>query len=207
MSKSSTRRNVNEKVQSTPLGSQRSENVLASLYSSLMGHRLHQDNLLWSRTRILMTVQAAVIAGAYFQRSVWIGPAVLYLGAILIFVLYLWILRDQDDRDVNEEITDRLAERLLPDNIKSEISQELDRLLASDASGRLNRLEKKKLRRFRKYKARYVWFTTPPVSVPKWRRKVRGRHFLPGIVIFFALLDLTMAIVFSRPEWRLMLFP
>lgn len=158
----------------------------ASLYDSLMKHRIYQDGLLWSRVQLVIAIQAAVIAGGYKERATLAGPLIMLLGAWVTFVVLLLILRDYDDSCVNQELMDRLADELVPALMKKEILTELGQLTTLQ-----NRTpeQEKRFVHLRKYRRRFVWFSTPAISLPAWRRDIRGKILLSGTVASFILLD------------------
>ena len=96
----------------------------SALYSALMAHYLHQDRLFWSRTQLLIAVQAAVLATGFSQRGHWLALAIMLFGALLTFLIMILVIKDQADRDVNLPIMDNLADDLLPDGIKDKLRQE-----------------------------------------------------------------------------------
>jgi hypothetical protein len=110
--------------QSTNNGSDESQKQSTTLYSALMAYYIHQDRLLWSRTQLLIAVQAAVLATGFSQRGHWLALAIMLFGALLTFLITVLVIKDQADRDVNLPIIDRLADELLPDGIKDKLHQE-----------------------------------------------------------------------------------
>ena len=53
------------------------------VYRALMAHRIHQDELLWSRVQTLIAVQGAILTGSYLVRSYWLGPLIDFAGDLL----------------------------------------------------------------------------------------------------------------------------
>lgn len=96
----------------------------SALYSALMAHYLHQDHLLWSRTQLLIALQVAILAVGYSQRCLWLAPAIMLFGALVTFLIMILVIKDQADRDVNLPIMDKLADELLPNEIKDKLFQE-----------------------------------------------------------------------------------
>lgn len=94
------------------------------LYSALMSHYLHQDNLLWSRVQILIAVQGAILVAGFSLRGHWLSSAIMLLGALLTSLVMILVFLDQTVRDSNLAILDKLAEKFLPDRIKKELHQE-----------------------------------------------------------------------------------
>lgn len=93
------------------------------LYQSLVQHRIHQDQLLWSRVQIVHAVQAGVLAGAFALNFAWhysfFAGLLLVIGGLLTFLLFFLVKRDYADHIVNADIMDKLAKRLLPFDMKN----------------------------------------------------------------------------------------
>lgn len=100
-------------------------NDISGLYQSLVQHRIHQDQLLWSRVQILHAIQAAVLAGGFALHFAWgnslLGGWVLVSGGLLTLCMFFLVLGDYADMKVNAPIMDELARRLLPPHIKGPI--------------------------------------------------------------------------------------
>jgi len=100
-------------------------NDISGLYQSLVQHKIHQDQLLWSRIQIVHAVQVGVLGGGFALHSVWghsfLGGWLLVIGGLLTLVLYFLIVGDYADMKVNESIMKGLAERLLPSDIEGEV--------------------------------------------------------------------------------------
>ncbi len=83
-------------------------------YQPLLSIWLHQDGLLWSRTQLLLGIQLAVLAGAYLQRDMWLGPMIMLLGGAVTTIIILLVARD-------EQVYIRVAkeiESILPADLK-----------------------------------------------------------------------------------------
>ena len=99
-------------------------NDISGLYQALVQHKIHQDQLLWSRIQIVNAIQVGVLAGGFALHSgghsFW-GGWLLVIGGLLTLVLYFLIIGDYADMKVNEKIMKRLAEKLLPPDIGGEV--------------------------------------------------------------------------------------
>ena len=97
-------------------------NRLCCMYQSLIQHRIHQDRLLWSRVQTVHAVEAGILAGAFALNFGWKNPffagLLLIIGGVLTLFLFFLVKRDYADHMVNAKIMDKLAERLLPSNMK-----------------------------------------------------------------------------------------
>jgi hypothetical protein len=82
----------------------------SALYSALMARYLHQDRLLWSRTQLLIVVQAGILAAGFSQRGHWFAFALMFFGALLTLLILSIVLKDERDRDVNNHIMYELAD-------------------------------------------------------------------------------------------------
>jgi len=99
-------------------------NDISGLYQALVQHKIHQDQLLWSRIQIVHAVQVGVLGGGFALHS-WghsfLGGWLLVIGGLLTLALYFLIIGDYADMKVNESIMKRLAEKLLPPDIGGEV--------------------------------------------------------------------------------------
>ncbi len=97
-------------------------NRLCCMYQSLIQHRIHQDRLLWSRVQTVHAVEAGILAGAFALNFGWKNPffagLLLIIGGVLTLFLFFLVKRDYADHMVNAKIMDKLAERLLPFDMK-----------------------------------------------------------------------------------------
>lgn len=96
---------------------------IVGLYQALTEHRIHQDQLLWSRVQTLHLIQAGILGGSFalrFSSSIPVfGGILLILGGFLTFFLFLITRYDYLDQKVNQPLMDELAERLLPQDMRS----------------------------------------------------------------------------------------
>jgi len=145
-----------------------------TLYETLFSFFLHQDQLYWSSTQLLLAIQAGVLAAGYGLRTSWLGPAILLVGALVTLLLLFLVLKYEWDRDVNLPILDKLARDLLPHPIKAELQKE----------GR---------------KEPFIRLSATP---PRWLRFVRGRYIIRGILIGLILVDVLLACLYTwAPSW------
>lgn len=146
----------------------------SGLYQALMAYFLHQDQIYWSYSQLLIAVQAGALAAGYATRTNWLGPTVLLLGALLSFLVLLLVLKAGWDRDVNLHVLDKLARDLLADPVKSELRDE----------GR---------------QEPFIRFGATP---PRWFQFARGRYILIGVLIGLIILDVLLACLFKwAPNW------
>ena len=105
-------------------------NAISGLYQALVQHKIHQDQLLWSRIQIVHAVQVGVLGGGFALHS-WghsfLGGWLLVIGGLLTLVLYFLIVGDYADMKVNESIMDKLAKKLLPRGMKGKAIRWTDR--------------------------------------------------------------------------------
>ena len=84
----------------------------STMYQALVTLYIHQNQLFWGNTRTLIAIQGAVIASGYVLRHSWLGPVIMFLGAILTALLLLIVIKHENDRDANLEVLDKLSGRL-----------------------------------------------------------------------------------------------
>ena len=100
-------------------------NHIAGLYQSLVQHKIHQDQLLWSRIQIVHAIQVGALAGGFALHLAWhnsfLGGLALIGGGLLTLFLFFLVLGDYADMEVNEPIMKDLARRLLPFGTKGEV--------------------------------------------------------------------------------------
>jgi len=99
-------------------------NDISGLYQALVQHKIHQDQLLWSRVQIIHAIQVGVLAGGFALHFAWgnssLGGWLLVCGGLLTLFLFFLVIGDYADMKVNEDIMKGLAERLLPSDMKDE---------------------------------------------------------------------------------------
>ena len=100
-------------------------NDISGLYQSLVQHKIHQDQLLWSRIQTLHALQVAVIGGGFTAHFSWenslLGGLFLVIGgAVALWMLFL-VIGDYADMKVNESIMEELARRLLPWSVQGPV--------------------------------------------------------------------------------------
>lgn len=98
------------------------DNRLCCMYESLVQHRIHQDQLLWSRVQIVHAIEAGILIGGFTLAFIWqylfFAGLLLIIGGVLTLFLFFIVKRDYADHMVNAKIMDKLAERLLPSDMK-----------------------------------------------------------------------------------------
>ena len=82
-------------------------------YQVLMDHRQRVEGIFWSRIQTLHAIQAGVLAGSYALRNdCWYSQAILLLGFLLTFFLYVLCHNDRQDAEVNQECMFQLGDSL-----------------------------------------------------------------------------------------------
>ena len=149
---------------------------ISGLYQSLVQHKIHQDQLLWSRIQTLHAIQVAVIGGGFAAHFSWhnslLGGWWLVMGGgVALFILCL-VLGDYADMEVNESIMKKLAKRLLPSFVQDPVSNQ-------------EPLEVK-------------W-----VDITSWLRThhVRGHYLIYASIVIIILVDFVVgALMLCRPS-------
>lgn len=77
------------------------------VYRFLVTYYLYQDQLGWSRTKLLFTVEAAVLAAAFAYKG-FLATAVLTAGIILVVLIWFIVERDWQIRDQHLAVLDRV---------------------------------------------------------------------------------------------------
>jgi hypothetical protein len=85
-----------------------------ALFGSVLSFYAHRDQLMWSRTQIVIAVQAATLGGSYNLGSgdLFLAVSVLLLGATLSVIAILMMARDQELREANAPLLRELGQRL-----------------------------------------------------------------------------------------------
>lgn len=100
-------------------------NDISGLYQSLVLHKIHQDNLLWSRVQILTAIQVGILGGGFALHFAWeysvLAGSILVGGGLLTLFMFFLVLGDYADMKVNDAIMNDLAKRLLPSGIKGAV--------------------------------------------------------------------------------------
>ena len=101
---------------------------ISGLYQSLVQHKIHQDQFLWSRIQTLHVLQVAVIGGGFTAHFFWenslLGGLFLVIGgAVALWMLFL-VIGDYADMKVNETIMKKLASSLLPSFVQDPVSDQ-----------------------------------------------------------------------------------
>jgi len=85
----------------------------SGLYRALMSHYLHYDQQLWSRTKILLAVEGAALVAGYKLAKSTLGFLIMIAAAFLVKYIHKLLTRDEENRDVNINVMDRLASTIL----------------------------------------------------------------------------------------------
>jgi hypothetical protein len=90
--------------------------ALAQYFAVLVEHCLNQNDMMWNRTQLLIAVQGAVIAGAYFlfSKQPILARCMLAAGATLTALIGLLAIEDRQDRDANLELIREVDDKLQP---------------------------------------------------------------------------------------------
>jgi hypothetical protein len=131
---------------------------------------IHQDRIFWDSIQLLFTIQAAVLAAGYALRSTWLSFVVLIGGTVITILLFMLVLKVEWDRDVNLPLMDKLAELLIPQNIKRQL-----------------RMEGKKT-------SVVFWAATR-----SYLRFIRGRIILRSVLIGLIVIDIIFAVLLLPP--------
>jgi len=138
------------------------------VYRALMAHRIHQDELLWSRVQTLIAVQGAILTGSYLVRSYWLGPLIAFAGALLTSFIGLLLCWDDQDQKVNQSLMDELAKEWAVGSSKTYPGlPDLDGL--------------------------YIRFTARPVGL---RHILGGRRIIHVVVVGLIGVDLMMGLLY-----------
>jgi uncharacterized YccA/Bax inhibitor family protein len=93
---------------------------IRGLYPSMMSHFLHQDNMMWDLSKIVIAVQGATLASSWglHIENIYLSIALLLLGAIITFALNFLVKNTKKDRNVNIRLMDTVAENLFSEKDK-----------------------------------------------------------------------------------------
>ena len=143
----------------------------ASLYQALMAHYLHQDRLLWSRVQLLIAVQGAVLVAGFYIHSEnsWLATVIMIAGAMVTIIIFYLVTLDISDRDKHLRVMDKLAESLLPEEMKNKLREE-------------------------KVKEPFIRLTS---GYPRIRRFIGGGRTLKCVLVMFFLLDIALALQYK----------
>jgi hypothetical protein len=94
--------------------------IQAGLYQALMVHAVHQDNYVFSRLQFLVTIQGAIIGGAYLawkdDQNIF-GVFIAIMGALATLFLYHIVQAASANKWANRSLMDALANVLVPDSV------------------------------------------------------------------------------------------
>jgi hypothetical protein len=74
------------------------------IYTFLTNYYLHQDQLSWRRTQLLVAVEGATLAAAFANPQ--LAELTLLLGIVLVLVIWRLVERDWEVRDQNLHLLD-----------------------------------------------------------------------------------------------------
>jgi hypothetical protein len=80
--------------------------VPKEVYKTLVDYYLHQNLLGWSRTRLLVVVEAGVLASAFAKPD--LALVILCFGSVLVGLLWALVERDWIVRDQNLELINKI---------------------------------------------------------------------------------------------------
>ena len=170
------------------------DKIYPELYDTLVSNYIHQDQLIWTRIELMFFFQAAVLTAGFSLRANLNGTLIMCMGGIFTILLYLYILRTFDNRNVNLELIDFLGDKLVPKEFKQEVREELNRLNRIEKANKLTKKQRKRLSEIKKYEIRFIWFSDQ--NVPKWRDWARGARLFKVAMILFILLDFALTIIY-----------
>ena len=86
----------------------------SGFFRALISYYIHQDQLMWNRTQILIAIQGGSLAGSYslIGKNNWVAFLILLSAVLFTLLLLAVIKRDIDARDVNLQLIDKIAEEL-----------------------------------------------------------------------------------------------
>jgi hypothetical protein len=86
----------------------------SGFFRALISYYIHQDQLMWSRTQILIATQGGFLAGSYslIGKNDWVAFLMPLSAALFTLLLSAVIKLDMSDRDVNLKLMDKIAEEL-----------------------------------------------------------------------------------------------
>jgi len=126
---------------------------------------------------------------------------IMLFGGIFTLLIALLALKDRDDRVVNQILMDKLANRLVPDEIKEEIIAEIGELKCIEK--KLSNDQRVRLIELKKYETKqnndnlFVFFSYPKKYTSKLRRWATGKSILSFSMVFFFITDLTLVAIYT----------
>jgi len=147
----------------------RSDDSAAQLYSALMNHALHQDRMLWDIAKIVIVLQGLALGSSFAFIGFPFASLTLLLAAAITLILLMFAIKAELDRDVNKMLMCRLADDLIPSELKSSLQAGKRKpplvRLSADVSGHFASL--------------------------------RGSHLAKGVLLLFAVIDIALAVAFQ----------
>lgn len=84
----------------------------SGIYNALVSQYIHCDQLFWSRTQIILAVQGAGLIGGYNLRYSWLSFAIMIGTFLITLIVWFIILRDIGNSRVNQNLMDKLANKI-----------------------------------------------------------------------------------------------
>lgn len=81
------------------------------VYSFLTSQFFNQDQLSWNRTQTIVAVEAGILASSFALKGIF-AIASLFLGSILVWLIWCLVLRDWEVRDQHLVLLDAVHEPL-----------------------------------------------------------------------------------------------
>lgn len=92
------------------------------LFDALVRLWAHADTYLWNRARMIVGIQAGILAGSYaVKEKPIIAALILIAGAVLCRALHLMVKRDEQTRDSYYRFIDPLAKEIFANPMYPEI--------------------------------------------------------------------------------------
>ena len=82
---------------------------------------LHADRIIWSQVTTLMGIEALAVAGGFGkQGTVW-APTILFVGVLLIIMIYLFIHKTRLDREHISIVLNKLLLKYSDEDLRSTV--------------------------------------------------------------------------------------
>jgi hypothetical protein len=134
----------------------------------------HNDRLIWNQLQTMIALEGATLTGGYLLRGTVLSGFVILLGIAFLVLLYLYVERLRENRDMNMPIVDRLIESYATAKLKN---------ILGAVEGRRLRLSAPIPQ------GKHIFWTGP-------RRSVKGQTLLSIAFMLFALADLVALALF-----------
>jgi len=116
---------------------------LGEVFTGLMKLFLHQNELMWSRIKILLSIEGFALSSGYYlyDKESWLGTAVMYLSIIFIIAIFITFIRDEKYRDQNKDLMLRIGNKIISkENIPGKIDFGLPAYLGCVTGAKIFRL-------------------------------------------------------------------